>query len=192
MRRHLGGATLLVALVVLVCIASSEALGTCSSAHPRAPKSSLQTKSTASSLVGTRLRVFPRIPQTKEVVTKYYVDAEVFMLREMEPASQCIKSNDPNTLGYPYIQQVDTSECNCTHTPGFDFFPGTSVRRDYVKVTFDCANFASLALTLDVNIVNASHAVEHIAAMGPNATTYDYYTYVRLKAENRMPKMVSR
>lgn len=181
MRRDLGRSALLAALVILVCIASSEALGTCSSAHPKAPKSSLSTKSTASSLTGTRLRVSPRIPQTKEIVSKYYIDAEVFMLREMEPASQCIKSSDVNSLNLPYLQQVNTSECNCTHTPGFDFFPGTTVRRDYVKVEFTCANIGALALSLDVNIVNASHAVEHTAAMGPNATTYDYYTYVNLE-----------
>lgn len=167
----------LIAFLALSSIASGSSLGTCSSAHPSAPTTRLHTSSTAATLTGTRLRVNPRIPDTGESIDKYYIDAEVFMLREMEPSATCIKSTDTLSLEAPFILQVNTSECNCTHTPGFDFFPDSNVRRDYVRVAFSCANFSQSFLTLDVNIVNGSYAVAHTAAMGPNATTYDYYTY---------------
>lgn len=176
------------ALLALSCIPSSESAGTCSSSHPQAPKSLLATESTAASVTGTRLRVHPRIPQTGRTVEEYYIDSEVLLLRELATTGECFSSVDSNSLNYDYLQQVNTSECNCAHSRGTDHFPGTSIRRDYIRIRFDCPTFTNLSLTLDVNTVNGSYAVAHPAAQGPNATTYDYYTYV-LRGSTRIRVM---
>lgn len=193
---------LVLALSVVIAVIGETRAGTCDSGERNAPVSTLYTENTCATITGQKIRVNPRIPALNKIERRYYMEAEVIMLREMEYGGRCFRSSEQNSLGLPYHIQLNTSLCDCTHTPGVDIFPGTNVARRYVRVEFECRGGfsgpdgsplpfpSSFSLSLDVNSVNASIAIPHTAAAGPNVTTWDYYEYV-IQARKTGGEMIS-
>lgn len=171
---------LVICLLLLQVVRLGEA-GSCEYGGAQSPKHYLSVGSTRATISGSGVQINPVTDLVSgSVLEDEYIRAEVLFLRELSldtPDGKCISSADLTSWERNSLQSLDLVSCDCSHSTGSDYFPGTDIRRDFVRVAISCAYFPTTSLVLDVNIVNGSYDVPHPTANDSSVFTYDRFRY---------------
>lgn len=153
--------------------------GSCDWGDENAPKTTLRSVGTYATVWGSSVQVNPYLAHNDTILEKDYIRARVSLIREINSlGGECLRAGDVDWgLDRPAYLTLNISECSCTHTLNVDHFAGTTVRRDFVRVHFECPGVQNLSLTLDVSHTNDSHIIAHPTYHNSSLFTYDNYRY---------------